>query len=628
MAGQDEAGREVFLLLQRVLPAAAAATESARVMRAAPIDRDPERLDLFALLGVTPTPDERAELDAAYTALLRPDLSFLASIITPPPGFNVISSGGGPPRPSVDARIDRAIGEIQRRVVSQLNRLGELLGSYAARMPLRRTVKAAAALDKEILTLHRRLAVAAFFTMGGTAVDLANEFVEDPDSAQVLRDVWEKIKRSFGRDVGSDRDLGQDIQEKLQAVYRAEYLRPVRAKNEPVYAILQENRVYVDRRNPKGIPLSLAAKGGDGSVRALHYARQPYIIALSKLDRDFENAFREDCLDIRMAELWEIKPIRGAMLGVAQELHYRASFNLVNALLQDGVELLGGSQSGLGVLDKLPRILSPRLRFSCPDGVRPGTSGVWDLVKRFPIIDVNLKRKGKIVPRVVFIVTIPDQLPGLVLYIVFIVPDLLAPGVAAILAALAATLERLLRKYADDLRGAVEDIERGVAIAAGLIIGAAMIYELYLLAAAAAVGAGAMEAIGAALAAAIGVLQRAASDGDPVLGATAVSPGEATRLVAELATAAFGKLEDGRVPQATLMADRLVVTYPEQSGAEAEALGVSNVTVGGVLELKRLPVGRWPAICGLLGISAMLGLASLVQAGKDTPPKPADDLRA
>ena len=622
IAGQDAAARDVFSLLLRTLPSVAAVRWGTRVARTAPLGRDPARLDLFALLGVTPTPEERRELDAAYTTLLRPDLSFLASIIAPPPGFGSTPPSGGGSQPPVDARIGRAIAEVQRRVVEKLNRLGRLIGSYAARMPLRRTVKVATALDREILTLHRRLTIAAFFTTGGTAIDLANEFAVAGDSKQVLKDAWEKIKRSFGRDIGSDIDLGRAIQEKLQAGYRHVHLRPKRLNNEPRYAILQENRVYADRRNPKGVALAEAATGADGSIRALHYARQPYTIVLSQLDEDFENKFREDCLDIRKAELWEIKPMRGAILGVAQELHYRASFNLVNALLQDGVELLGGSTTGLGILDKLLKILNPKLRFSCPDGVRAGVSGAWDPLKGFPHIDMNLKRRGMTIPRVAFVVTIPDQLPGLVFYVVFVVPDLMAPGVSAILAALAATLERLLRRFAEDLRDRIEDIERGVAVAVGLILAAAMVYELFLLAAAVA---GAAEAIGAALASAIRLLQGAGLAGGAVLGASTVSSEQATQLVSELATAAFGKLEDGRVPQAVLLADRLLVTYPEPAGTESGDLGVSDVLVGGVLELKHLPVGRWPAICGLLGISVTLGLAALVKAGTDTPPQPSSD---
>jgi hypothetical protein len=563
-------------------------------------------LDPFELLAVSPTREDNDAM-AGLVDLLRPDFSFMAGALTPLPGL-------GPRRPKtpLDTRIDRAIGELRKRIGKQLDQFDKLITRYLDKSTMPRTGRVAVALGAEHQTLHRRLAIATVFGAGGVAIDLANRFAQVGRADGVLAEEWERVKRFFRGDIGSDKDLGNDVQRRLQKGYRQQHLRKIRKPVGPPFQLLQEKRLYADGLREQSVTLAAGAQiGADGSLRALHYARQPSRALAFALSDAFENEFREDCLDLRRTELWEIKPIRSSALGVIQEFHYRGSFNLVNAMLQDLAALPADSSlrtiaQKMGILHEGP--------FSCPQGAHAGTSNTWDKggIKR-PWVDRSRKdRRGQVMPRAVFVVTVPDQLPGLVIYVIFIVRGEIG---AALLAAIAAVIERLLRRYAQDLEKLVRDIERGVTVVVGLVLAAAIVYFLLLLALEAiAALSGAAAALAALLTEALAALRIAV----PV-----PTQGEAETLVRTLATAAFGPLKDGTLPHAALLSDRLLIEYPETT-LDGD-IGASDVLISGLIELKRMPASRFAAVSALLGICVTIAFGALA-AGVSEHPFPGEPI--
>ena len=183
--------------------------------------------------------------------------------------------------------------------------------------------------------------------------------------------------------------------------------------------------------------------------------------------------YREDTLDMRCGELWEIKPMRSAAIGVFQEFQYRHAFNLVNALMQDVVDVLAGGGGKKGGLAKRAPFFKGIGYFSRPDSLIPGLDLNWVSLKR--PFTVGAKGPGR--PLLAVPLTVP-QLPGLLLYVLLDIP---VAGLIALSALLAKALQDAIEKMARDYANRVQQILEALAqVALGILLALGMVVVFFL----------------------------------------------------------------------------------------------------------------------------------------------------
>lgn len=259
----------------------------------------------------------------------------------------------------------------------------------------KRTLIVAQEIDFELkFRFSVRLGVAAVLSAGGAALY---------GSKEMMGDVEELVLAG-----GSNMGLGVAVHSRLQRDYRARRPFDVIEQDDRVYGLGQSSLMI-------GTPLKEAAsRPGRDELLALYIARQslkvlegpiPEGTPASKLARMVGWSMRDDNTNITEARIFEIKPVRGAWLGVVQEMYYRSAFNLWIAIFQD-------LQSIKGALGKLAGRNIDALALAI-DHLYPGTSADWP--------EVNTARGGALSVYArgtdyTIMVTQVDALPGLVLY--------------------------------------------------------------------------------------------------------------------------------------------------------------------------------------------------------------------
>ena len=577
--------------------------------------------DMFSLLGITRAQKDAVDAIQNYAALLESiDFSFLEDAFPNPlPGFSIASpssglpsSGSSPParkpRDPDDARIDKAIEQITKRLGRFFKELWEFVANASQVSGFDHAFKAGVEIRDDLESLPRRLTIALVISTGAACLDLTTELSTGRETEELIRNVRDKIKEILKGDIKSTTALGMKVEARLQRRFRDNNLpAPKGVASQAPYQVLQNYRFWRFRegelpRGDESDKLSIVSIAHeDGSVRAFYYARKPAEIA-QMTEPFLTNGMVEDCVDMRpgFREVWEIKPVRSAVLGVVQEMHYRSTFNLVNALFQDFFE---------DSTSKFRNIVVGVERFSLPAGTVSGNSGSWDLAKA-AFVTIPPPKRGK--QQLVLVATIPNDLPGLVIYLIFEIDDETALN-EALLAEIAKLLQQLLRDAAKGAQEAIDAAEDRLRSAASALIVAAAALAVILLLPEIAVG-DAIAVVGALLARALGVL--ASAQLSPL---GAVSAAEATKLLAQLAGGVFAPLPDGTLPRALLATDRVLLDFPEPNDMSEEDIGRTDLLVGGVLEVKRMPVGRWPALVGLVGACTVIGVAAVVQGIREFP---------
>jgi hypothetical protein len=221
--------------------------------------------------------------------------------------------------------------------------------------------------------------------------------------------------------------MGIELHQVLQKEYRT-------AATRYAQLLVQESVVYLGGRS---FPLREAMLRDD-SLLALFLARDAYLLTVrdslkkqgGPLAQEIERNLRDDNVNLAIGEIWEIKPIRSAALGVAQEFTYRSLFNFFVALIKD-----------LPAVRALVQPTSRPLRFT-REHLSPGTAVHW------PEVRAKVRTVGGGVtgfPQQTIFVTVLDALPGLVLYLRYDIP-------VGLVALTAEALRRLLNELAARLR--------------------------------------------------------------------------------------------------------------------------------------------------------------------------------
>lgn len=241
-----------------------------------------------------------------------------------------------------------------------------------------------------------RLAVASVLSVGAHLLVGENELEND------IKELTRGRPSSTG--------LGADIHRRYQKDYRQARLVDLIEQDDLVYGLgiqsfqgrklgdvafssshLELAGMYVARQSLK--PIDLALSGAPPAEKMLNWSM-----------RDDNANFTDECL-------FEIKPVRGAWLGVVQEMYYRSSFNMWMAIFQDFSSLPVALAKIFGTSAASQHIMCEKLR--------PGVAADWP--------EANAARRG--VQRFVkngrvFAVmgASVDALPGLLLYWIFDIP--------------------------------------------------------------------------------------------------------------------------------------------------------------------------------------------------------------
>jgi hypothetical protein len=371
----------------------------------------------------------------------------------------------------------------------------------------------------------------------------------------------------------SFKELGVQVHQELQQEYRQ---AGARRRN----VIVQESIVYV---GGVGQPLS-RIWGQNPDLQALYLSRDVYLVKIrdllaksrSALAQEVEQSLRDDNLDLTLGRVWEIKPIRGAWFGVAQEFGYRSFFNIYAALIQDDPALFGSRS-----------LVRPGGPWPTRHHVDSGTGPEWPELQN----DNGVRTIGgggtRFPAQTILLVTI-DVLPGLVLYLRFDLP-------ALVVAAMARYLARLLNDLAKELKRIVDDVVVVVVFAmilvVALVVVAALVYFVVEAAAAAVAElATLLAALGIELAQQIADLLRRLVD--------QIAP---LREAFGLSVRGIDSSGDGKV----CLRFRLADSTPE------DAVPCASATFG-ILRLENAPVQVLMAMPGLLAAASEL-TASLIQ---------------
>ena len=366
----------------------------------------------------------------------------------------------------------------------------------------------------------------------------------------------------------SSAPIGLEVHEMLQRQYRE---APWREES----VIVQESNVYFS-----GTARSIAQVAStDRNVFALYTARDSYLLKLreflkknpSKLAKEVESSLRDDNLNLSSGTTWEIKPIRGAALGVVQEFTYRTFYNFYSALLLD--------LPGLAPvpISNLPRFWVTRYHLTS------GTAADWPEIHAAPARAIGGGTTGRPVQAIA--VVIVDTLPGLVLYFTYDLP-------AVVVAAFADELSSLLNRIAKRLRRGIRIA--AVALVCALVVVLAIILLVALVLAAIEIGPLLLEAA-AALATTLG----------PVLLAIGTRFDEVLNVLRRIVDA-IGPLRQQfglTVRGAPSAGDgRVVLRFTVSSDASTDAVPRATASVG-PFRLENAPIQVLTALPGLWLIS-------------------------
>jgi hypothetical protein len=264
----------------------------------------------------------------------------------------------------------------------------------------KRTTAAAAAIEFELKYRYSvREAVATALSLGGHLLIGTNDLDND--------------LQELAQGTPSSATLGADIHKRFQEDYR-------NARIPLNHIIEQDDLVY-------GLSLGLAARGrrlGDLAFEsphvefaAMYLARQsikPIDLSLQQVpavQKMLKWSIRDDNTNFSDGCIFEIKPVRSAWLGVAQEMYYRSSYNMWMAIFQDFPTLPMAAAKIFG------QALTPGA-IMC-EWLHGGTAAEWP--------EANNARGG-VKPFVkggqtfTVMTTCVDALPGLLLYWIFDLP--------------------------------------------------------------------------------------------------------------------------------------------------------------------------------------------------------------
>jgi hypothetical protein len=527
--------------------------------------------------------DLRREARAALRELGE-ELTGLRALAVTAPG------GNGLPNEIV-TRVTREIAKRAAKLIKIMRRLDNLFGKIAAprfRLALK-------LLKAELLgPAQHRAIIGALMSVPGFLADLAMEV------------------RPGAKEAPSSRSLGNEAHEHLQREYRNHWTSPkfVDPTSNPFVrgAVVQDGLAYYF--SIVGVPLARAAKSRrDGSLYALLFARLPERVVRQFVgDETMDNVwsmYREDVLDMRTGEVWEIKPMRSTALGVYQELQYRHSFNLVNAMLLDVRDMITAGGSVAGKLGKRAKFLTG-LQFSREAPLIGGLDLNWMPIKRAFVVGRKSGRPLLAVP-----MTVP-QLPGLLLYVLLRVPTAALAVLAGVLAKqIADLLEKLARDYAKRVEYVLYVLVEAIK---GALMGLAFLAIAFLFWYALAGGAAAealvvlgrlimqfAPALGAVTA--VPALLPGAGDSGAPGGGAASGPRSLLQQLMEFARAE--KLELLAPP--TVVGDELVVQLaPVKQEGRGQGMPVIDIAVTNV-RVCGLPASARPIVDALAQIAAAVG---------------------
>lgn len=319
-------------------------------------------------------------------------------------------------------------GDAQRLLREQLQKWIRNLRALGG-LP-KRTLAVAQEIDAELkFRFSVRLGVAAVLSAGGAVLYGTNEMVDDVKDLVLA--------------TGSNAGLGIAVHSRLQRDYRARRAFDVIEQDDRVFGLGQSS-LFI------GTPLKEAtSQSGRDDLLALYIARQslkviegplPESTPISRLAQMAGWSMRDDNMNLTEARIFEIKPVRGAWLGVIQEMYYRCAFNMWIAVFQD-LEAIRGA------LGKIAGRNISKLNISC-ETLYAGSGGDWPEVNtsRGGVLTVDARSSSYTV-----MVTTVDVLPGLVLYWNFELP-------AAALKLLYDTLRDLFNQLAKRIRRWVVEV--------------------------------------------------------------------------------------------------------------------------------------------------------------------------
>jgi hypothetical protein len=291
-------------------------------------------------------------------------------------------------------------GDAQRILKEQIQKWIKNIRALGG-LPTRTLAVAKEIEDELMFRFSVRLGVAAVISAGGAALY---------GSKEMMGDVEDLVLAS-----PSGMGLGTAVHSRLQRDYRTRRAFDVIEQDDRVYG-LGQNALII------GTPLKDAAmQPGRDELLALYIARQTLKVlngplpegmtTTSKLARIAGWSMRDDNTNITEARIFEIKPVRGAWLGVVQEMYYRSAFNLWVAIFQD-------LDSLKAAIKKLTGKDIKNLLFAI-EHLYAGTPADWP--------EVNTSRGGALSVYArgtdyTIMVTMVDVLPGLVLYWNFDLP--------------------------------------------------------------------------------------------------------------------------------------------------------------------------------------------------------------
>jgi hypothetical protein len=515
----------------------------------------------------------------------------------------VTAPGGNRPPPEIVTRVVNEIAKRAAKLKKILNRLDKLFGRLSAprfRLALK-------LLEAELIgSAPDRAVIAAMLSVPGIAIDLGAG------------------ASSAAKETPSSMSLGTEVHEHLQREYRSYCLSPrfvgLRAKPFVRGAVVQDGTVYYHAM--LGVPLRNAARSlRDASLYALLFARLPetvvqQFIGNQRMDHVW-SMYREDTVDMRCCQVWEIKPLRSAAIGVYQELQYRHAFNLVNAALLDISDLVT-SGSARGAVRKRGQFLKG-MYFSVQTPLIAGLDTNWIPMKRAFVVG---RKQGR--PLLAVPLTVP-QLPGLLLYVLLQVPTVVLVALSALLArTIADQLEKLVRdcaRFVEQVLRALAEAALGALLALAMFVVAVMFWE-------ALAAGGALEALAA--------LARLAARFAPALG-TSVMPANLSRSDLTAGTASGGSTPaSASLPKAlfdlaqreklkllappSVVGDEVVVQLAPVEQVSGPRVPVIDIAVGHV-RVRGLPASARPIVDALAQIGVAIGAGVFAEFLGDRTPQ-------
>jgi hypothetical protein len=543
--------------------------------------------------------EELAEHVAAEDMELRRDaraaLRELGAEVTGLRAFLVTGPGGDQWSKDIERRVAKEIANRAAKLKKVMERLDRIFGKISAP----RFRLALQLLRAELIGgLPDRAVIGLSMSVPGFLADLA---VGADPSAEEAR---------------SSLSIGTEVHEYLQREYRSFWTSPRligRSATPWIRAfVVQDSVVYYNVMI--GSPLDRAAKTRqppDGSLWALLYARLPEDVVgkiIGNKPRDHVwSMYREDTLDMRIGEVWEIKPMRSAAIGVYQEMQYRHAFNLVNALMLDVRDILATGPAK-GVLRKRAAFFKG-LSFSRELPLIGGLDQAWAPIKRAFVLQ---RKKGQ--PLLVVPMTVP-QLPGLLLYVLLRVPAELLFVFSALLAkTIAEQLEKIARDYAkfvEQVLQALAQLALALLASVAVLVVVAFFWEALAGGAAAARALAALAELIARFAPALGasLVPSATSTTDEGSGpASGAAPGESGSLLKKLMDMAQQEKLKLLVPPRVVGEELVVQLAPvEQRGGSR--MPVIDVAVGNV-RVCGLPASARPIVDALaqIGVTVAAGV--------------------